>query len=251
MEKPISLNYKDAKKLVDIYTHSKVKLFPVLQVRYNPAVRILKNYVSSEKLGKIYTASVVIRWTRPQEYFSKSNWKGRLKKDGGTLLTQGIHYIDVLQYVLGKAKSVYGKLATVAHKIEVEDISHAIIDFESGVRAGLEFTVCTYPHNLECSITVMGEHGTIKMGGQAMNACEIWEVKNTPKPVIPDGVLPNQYAGGLYAGSCPNHQSIYKNLIDVLVYHKPSFIESCDALESVRIIDGIRKSSQQNKEIFL
>lgn len=250
MEKPISLNYSDAKKLVDIFNQSKGKLFPVLQVRYNPAVRTLKDYVSSGKLGKIYTASVIIRWTRPQEYFSESNWKGTLKKDGGTLLTQGIHYIDVLQYVLGKAKSVYGKLATVAHKIEVEDISNAIIDFQSGVRAGLEFTVCTYPHNLECSITVMGENGTIKMGGQAMNICEIWEVKNIPKPIIPDGVSPNQYAGGLYVGSCPNHQSIYKNLVDVLVYKKPSFINGADALESIRIIDAIKKSNEQNAEII-
>src|SRR3989344_2891717 len=85
MEKPISLNYNEAQKLVNVFNKSKGKLFPVLQVRYNPAVRTLKNYAAEGKLGKIYTASVIIRWTRPQEYFSESDWKGTLKKDGGTL----------------------------------------------------------------------------------------------------------------------------------------------------------------------
>lgn len=251
MEKPVSLNYKQALNLVSNFKRSKGILFPVLQVRYNPAVRTLKDFVANGSLGKIYTASVIIRWTRPQEYFFQSNWRGTFKMDGGSLLSQGIHYIDVLQHVLGKAKSVYAKLDTVAHKIEVEDIANAIIDFESGARANLEFTVCTYPHNLECSITVLGENGTIKMGGQAMNTCEIWEVKNQPKPVIHDGISPNQYAGGLYVGSCPNHYAIYKNIVDVLVYHKSSFIKASDPLESMRIIDGIRKSSLQKKEIVL
>lgn len=251
MEKPISMNYAEAQKLVNLFKKSKGKLFPVLQVRYNPAVRTLKSYVADGYLGKICSAGVIIRWARPEEYFSQSNWRGTRKKDGGTLLTQAIHYIDVLQYVLGRARSVYAKTATVGHNIEVEDIANAIIDFQSGARANLEFTVCTYPHNLECSITVLGKNGTIKMGGQAMNFCEIWEVKNTPKPVIHDGISPNQYAGGLYVGSCPNHSSIYKNLVDVLIYHQPSFIKADDALESMRIIDGIKKSSLENKEIIL
>jgi predicted dehydrogenase len=251
MEKPIAQTYLKSKQLVKAFKNSKGMLFPVLQVRYNPAVQILKEYVEKGSLGKILTASVIIRWSRPQEYFDKSDWKGTRKMDGGTLLTQGIHYIDIMQYILGPAKTVFGKTGKVAHRIETEDISNAIIDLSSGIRVNLEFTVCTYPHNLECSLTVLGERGTIKIGGNAMNVCEIWEVKDTPKPIIPTGFEPNIYAGGMYVGSCPNHKSIYQNLVNVLVHKQPLFIKAEDALESIKIIDAIKKSSEQKKEIEL
>ncbi|OGK62532.1 hypothetical protein A2334_05860 [Candidatus Roizmanbacteria bacterium RIFOXYB2_FULL_38_10] len=251
MEKPISQNFKDAQRLVNAFKKSKGKLFPVLQVRYNPAVQTLRSAIKKGLLGKILTASVIIRWTRPQEYFDESDWKGTLKMDGGTLLTQAIHYVDIMQYVLGPGKSVFGKLDRVAHKIEAEDIANAIIDLKTGTRVNLEFTVCTYPHNLECSLTVLGEKGTVKIGGTAMNKCELWEVKDTPMPYIPEGLIPNVYAGGMYVGSCPNHKSIYENMINNLVYKKESFLKAEDALESLRIIDGIKKSSEMKKEVIL
>lgn len=251
MEKPISLIYKDGKKLVNAFKNSQGLLFPVLQVRYNPVIRVVKDYVDKHYLGKVLTAAVVIRWNRPQEYFDKSEWHGTKKMDGGTLLTQGIHYIDAMQFILGPAKTVFAKTGKVAHKIEVEDITNAILDLRSGARVNLEFTVCTYPHNLECSLTILGEKGTIKIGGLAMNTCEIWEVANTPKPIFPEGIAPNQYAGGMYVGSCPNHFSIYQNLVDVIIHKQPSFIYARDALESLRIIDGIRHSNATKKELFL
>lgn len=251
MEKPIAIQYKDARSLIRAFNKSRGKLFPVLQVRFNPAVQMLKKYVDKKVLGKILTATLTIRWTRPQKYFDESPWKGSLKMDGGTLLTQGIHYIDIMQYILGPAKSLYGKLGKVAHIIETEDIAHAIIDFKSGTRANVEFTVCTYPHNLECSLTVLGEKGTVKIGGVAMNTCEIWEVQGIPKPEIDEGKTPNVYARGMYVGSCPNHIAIYQNLVNHLVFKKPSIITAEDALESLRIVEGIKKSSKLNKEITI
>lgn len=251
MEKPIAIYYKDSLKLVETFKKSRGKLFPVLQVRFNPAIQVLKKYVSEGAFGKILTASLIIRWTRPQEYFDKSDWKGTLNLDGGTLLTQGIHYVDIMQYILGPAQSLFGKLGRVARKIETEDIANAIVDFKSGARANIEFTVCTYPHNLECSLTVLGEKGTSKIGGVAMNDCEIWEVQNTPKPIIGQGIPPNVYADGMYVGSCPNHIAIYQNLVNHLVFNKPSVIKAEDALESLRIIEGIKKSDTLNKQIIL
>lgn len=251
MEKPIAKNYKDGKKLIAAFEKSKGLLFPVLQVRYNPAVQILKKYAQNGSLGKILTASLIVRWCRPQEYFDQSLWRGTLKKDGGSLLSQAIHYIDAMQYILGTVKSIFGKISRVFHKIETEDIANAVIDFESGARANFEFTICAYPHNLECSLTVLGEAGSIKIGGLAMNKCELWEVKNAPRPIIPEGLTPNIYANGLYIGSCPNHSLIYQNLVDVLFNKKPCFIKASDALESLKIIDAIKKSSELKKEIIL
>lgn len=249
LEKPIALSYKHAKELVKTFKKSKGKLFPVLQVRFNPAVQIVRDYIKKGALGNILTSAVTIRWSRPVEYFSKSDWKGTLKLDGGSLLSQAIHYIDIMQYVLGPAKSIIGKYANVAHKnIESEDIVHAIIDLKTNTRVNLEFTICTYPHNLECSLAILGETGTIKLGGTAMNKIEIWEVKNAPQPEIPDG---SSYAGGIFAGVAPNHKSIYENLVNSLIYGKPSFLRAEDALESLRIIDGIKESSDMGKEVFL
>ena len=250
MEKPIAIDYEKAKKLIKAFEKSKGRLFPVLQVRYNPAVQALYQAVKNNYLGKIYSAALIIRWTRPPEYFKGSDWKGTKRLDGGSLMTQAIHYIDVMQYVLGHAKSVFGKLDQKAHQTETEDMANAVIDFESGARGNLEFTINTYPHNLECSLTVLGEKGTIKVGGNAVNKIELWEVENVPSPSIGNGINPD-YTGGMYVGSSPHHQLIYKNLIDVLLYKKPSFIQAKDALESLRIIDGIKKSDKLKKEIKL
>jgi len=251
MEKPISQNYRQAIQLVKEFKKYDKKLFPVLQVRYNPAIRVVKDYVEKGYLGKIFTAVLSIHWTRPQEYYDESEWKGRKDTDGGSLLTQAIHYIDSMHYILGKAKSVIAKTGTVGHKIEIEDIANAIIDLENGTRVNFDFTICTYPHNIECSLTILGENGTIKIGGLAMNKIDFWEVKNTPQPYISEGVNPNVYAGGMYIGSCPNHKLIYDNLVNVLINKQKSFINAEDALESLKIIDGIIKSNCLKKEIFL
>lgn len=251
MEKPIAQNANDAKRLIKAFTTSKGILFPVLQVRYNPVIRVVKDAIDRNLLGKILTATLLIRWARPQVYFDESPWKGKKALDGGALLTQAIHYIDVMQYMLGKANSVFGKTATVGHNIEVEDITQSIIDFKSGTRAVVDFTICTYPKNIECSLMLLGEKGTIKIGGTAMNACEIWEVKDTPMPVIPPSLTPNQYASGMYVGSCPNHISIYQNAVDHLLHGKESFVNADDALESLRIIDAIKKSSALGREVVV
>jgi UDP-N-acetyl-2-amino-2-deoxyglucuronate dehydrogenase len=251
MEKPLALNYLQAKKMVEAFKKTKAWLFPVLQVRYNPAVQALKETLDKGYFGEIYSASLIVRWTRPQAYFDESPWKGSLKMDGGSLMTQAIHYIDITQYLLGPAQSVFGKLDQKAHNTETEDMANAIIDLKTKVRVNLEFTINTYPHNLECSLAVLGEKGTVKIGGMAMNKIELWYVENVPPPNITGGNDPNVYAGGMYVGSCPNHKSIYENLVNVLIYKKPSFLQGKDALESLRIIDAIRQSSKLNKEIKL
>lgn len=251
MEKPIALNYKQALQLVNAFKRYKRTLMPVLQNRYNPPARITKEYVKQGKLGKILTAVLSIQWTRPQEYYDESPWKGKKNLDGGSLVSQAIHYIDIMQWILGRAKSIAAKIDTVGHNIEVEDIANAILDLKTGTRVSFDFTVCTYPHNLGCALTILGEQGTIKIGGLAMNKIDIWKVKDTPLPYVPNALLPNIYAEGMYAGSIPNHRLIYDNLVNVLLKGKKSFIKPEDALESLKIIDGIIKSSNARKEIFL
>jgi len=251
LEKPIALNHNMASRLVEAFEISKGALFPVLQVRYNPAIQATRYHVHEGNLGRIFTAALTIRWTRPQEYFDQSDWKGTKKIDGGSLITQAIHYIDTMQYILGRPKIIYGKVDRLKLDIETEDAANAIIDFENGTRANFEFTICTYPQNLESSLAILGEKGTIKIGGLAMNELETWNVEDTPQPSITKGLTPNHYAGGMYVGSCPNHKAIYQNLVNVLVHGKPSFINGSDALPSLEIIDTIKKSSRLKREIRL
>lgn len=251
MEKPLALNYSDARKLVTLFKKQRKWLFPVLQVRYNPAIMAVKKAVGRNLLGNMFSASIIMRWSRPEEYFSKSIWRGSRKLDGGALLTQAIHYIDVMSHILGPAKSVFGKTKKAMHAIETEDTVNAIIEFESRVTANLEFTICAYPRNLECSLTILGEKGSVKIGGPAMNRCELWEIKNSPIPKIAPGLEPNKYDGGKYVGSCPNHSYIYKNLTDVLLRGKIPTTTANEALESIKIIDAIKKSNKVGREIFV
>lgn len=249
LEKPIGQNFSQAKKLVELFDKSDATLFPVLQVRYNPAIQIVKDVLKKKALGKILSASVIIRWTRPQEYFDESSWKGTKDIDGGSLLTQAIHYVDITQYLLGDIKSVFAKVGTKKLKIENEDYANAILEFGNGITTNFEFTIYTYPHNLESSITILGEKGTIKIGGLAMNEIEIWEVENMPEPTVPESLTPNNYAGGMYVGSCPNHKSIYENVVNTLVYGKKSQLPGKEALPSLKIIDLIKESAKSKKEI--
>lgn len=251
MEKPIALNFPEGQKLVRAFRKAGKYIFPVLQVRYNPAVQITKDCIVNKCLGKILTGVLSIHWTRPQQYYDESPWKGSKALDGGGLLSQAIHYLDIMQYILGPAKSVFGKTDTAAHKIEVEDIANAIIDLKNGARINFDFTLCAYPHNIGCSLTILGEKGTVKIGGLAMNELTIWKVKGIPRPLVPKGLSPNVYAKGAYVGSCPNHKLVYLNIIDVLINGKESFVNGKDALESLRIVDGIRLSSYKKKEILL
>lgn len=252
MEKPLGINLKGADKLLNCFKKTKRKIFSVLQVRFNPPLQALKKVIEEKKLGSINNAALVVRWTRPQKYFDKDEWRGTKKLDGGTLLNQGIHYIDILQWLLGSVESVFAKKDTISHQIEIEDIVVALLKLKNGSYATLEFTICTYPRNLEASVSVLGSKGTIKIGGLAADKIDIWEAKNLPRPNLSSGLTPNIYAKGLYQGSCPNHLFVYKNIIQYYQGNKSAYItDGNEARKSLEIIEAIYRSADTNKEIFL
>jgi UDP-N-acetyl-2-amino-2-deoxyglucuronate dehydrogenase len=171
--------------------------------------------------------------------------------DGGALLNQGIHYVDILQWLLGDVHSVIGRTDRFFHDIEIEDTAMGLVLFESGAMGTIEFTINTYPHNMECSLTLLGEKGTVKLAGSAMNEIAIWEVKDTPEPVIPKGYPPYVYAGGLYQGSCPNHFFVYQDILNVFQGRNCSYVDGSEALRSLRIVNGLYASAAAGKEIVL
>ena len=252
MEKPLGVNLEEVDRLLNFFKKTNKKFFSVLQVRFNPSIQAVKKIIEGNKLGRINNAALVVRWTRPQKYFDQDEWRGTKKLDGGALLNQGIHYVDLLQWLIGPVESVFAKKDTLSHQIEIEDIVVALLKFKNGSYATLEFTICTYPRNLEASVSVLGSRGTIKIGGLAADKIDIWEAKNLPRPNLSSGLSPNVYAEGLYQGSCPNHLFVYKNIIQHYQGNKSAYVtDGSEARKSLEIIEAIYRSANANKEIFL
>jgi UDP-N-acetyl-2-amino-2-deoxyglucuronate dehydrogenase len=251
MEKPLGLGLDKAAKMLLEFKKNRRKLFSVLQVRYNPTVKAVRDAIREGKFGKINNAALVVRWYRPQAYFDRDEWRGSKAEEGGLLLSQGIHYIDILQWIMGPVVSVYGDTITAAHKIETDDLDIAMAKHKNGAWSTIEIGLCTYPKNLECSLTILGSKGTVKISGSALNEIATWEVEDTPLPELAPCVSPNVYAGGLYQGSCPNHVFVYEDLIADLLTGSKRCTTGEDAMDSLRISTAIYASARQKRPVVI
>lgn len=176
LEKPMALSLEDADRIIAAAHSAKTRLCVVLQNRYNPPMRDLRRLVDSGKLGRILLGNVTVRWYRPQEYY-EDEWHGTWAMDGGALLNQSIHHIDALQWMMGEVESVFSYTATLAHRIETEDTGIAVIRFKGGALGVIEGSTITFPANLEGSLALFGECGSVKVGGIALNRREFWKVQ--------------------------------------------------------------------------
>ncbi len=175
VEKPIALTLEDADALIETCATAGVELSVVLQNRYNPPMLDLRCAVDEGRLGKLRLGAATVRWYRPQEYY-EDGWHGTYAMDGGVLLNQAIHHIDALQWFFGEVESVFAYTATLAHQIETDDVGIGVIRFKNGALATIEGSTITYPQNLEGSLTIFGEKGSVKVGGPALNRIAFWKV---------------------------------------------------------------------------
>ncbi|HEX3866935.1 MAG TPA: Gfo/Idh/MocA family oxidoreductase, partial [Gemmatimonadaceae bacterium] len=173
-EKPMAISLAQADALVHACDAAGVHLFVVKQNRLNPPVQLLKRAVDKGRFGRIYLANVTVRWHRPQEYYDAEPWRGTWEFDGGAIMNQASHYVDLLQWLIGPVETVMAKTATQGRRIEAEDSGIGIVKFRSGALGVVEVNVLTYPKNLEGSITILGETGSVKIGGTAVNRVEHW-----------------------------------------------------------------------------
>ncbi|HEX2718191.1 MAG TPA: Gfo/Idh/MocA family oxidoreductase, partial [Gemmatimonadaceae bacterium] len=174
-EKPMAISLGAADELVRACDDAGVHLFVVKQNRLNPPIQLLKRAVDKGRFGRIYLANTTVRWTRPQEYYDQAPWRGTWEFDGGAFMNQASHYVDLIQWLIGPVESVVAKTATLARRIEAEDTGIAALKFRSGALGTIEVTMLTYPKNLEGSITILGEKGSVKIGGTAVNKVETWQ----------------------------------------------------------------------------
>ncbi|HMA23069.1 MAG TPA: Gfo/Idh/MocA family oxidoreductase, partial [Gemmatimonadaceae bacterium] len=211
-EKPMAISLTQADELVHACDEAGVQLFVVKQNRLNPPVQLLKRAVDKGRFGRIYMANVTVRWQRPQEYYDAEPWRGTWEFDGGAIMNQASHYVDLMQWLVGPVESVLAKTATQARRIEAEDSGVGLVKFRSGALGVIEVNVLTYPRNLEGSITVLGEKGSVKIGGTAVNRVETWlfaDYDDDDKLVDSANTNPpNVYGYG--------HEGYYRNVLSVL-----------------------------------
>ncbi|HHW60663.1 MAG TPA: Gfo/Idh/MocA family oxidoreductase, partial [Syntrophomonadaceae bacterium] len=174
-EKPMACRLAEADELIKACDEAGVKLFVVLQNRLNPSIQLVRRAFEEGRFGRIYMINSNVFWTRPQDYYDMASWRGTWKYDGGAFMNQASHYVDMVQWFGGPIEEVKSFTATLARNIEAEDTGSAIIRFQSGAIGSINVTMLTYPKNLEGSITILGEKGTVRVGGKAMNQIEKWE----------------------------------------------------------------------------
>jgi len=244
-EKPMAISSADCKEMIQTAAQYNKRLFIVKQNRFNPPVVAVKKALDEGRLGKIYSIQLSCFWNRDKAYYENS-WKGTKQLDGGTLFTQFSHFIDLLYWMFGEVKTAKAFLKNSAHEgmIEFEDNGVVALEFENGTIGTINYSVNAYKKNMEGSLTIIGEKGTVKIGGQYLNELAYQEIQDHVIEGLAAGNPANDY--GLYSGSMSNHGEVYKYLNRVL--KEPGNIEtnSFDGLKTVEIIEKIYRSASKS-----
>lgn len=238
VEKPMALSLEDCRTMVQAAKDNGVELFVVKQNRYNKPIALTKKALDEGKLGKVFMVQCNVMWNRHQDYYSQSGWRGKIALEGGALHTQVSHFIDLLIWWFGDLTVAKTITDTLNHDIEIEDCGVSALRFQSGVIGSLLWTTCVYNKNYEGSITVIGEKGTIKVGGKYLNEIEFWDVQSYPLPEnVEFNDLPNNY--GKYQGSSSNHDKTVQNIIGRLLNDRHMVVEGDEGMKTIQAIDTI------------
>lgn len=246
-EKPMSITLEGCDRMINACDQNQVSLFVVKQNRLNTTMQLLKKAVDKGRFGRIYGAHVNVFWQRPQEYYDTAKWRGTWEFDGGAFMNQASHYVDSLHWLIGEVDSVMAMTGTLGRSIEAEDSGSAVIRFRNGAIGSMNVSMLTYPKNLEGSVTILGENGTVKLGGVAINKFEKWEFNDSDED---DKLVeetnyqpPNVYGFG--------HTAYYKNVIDSLRGDAPPATDGRSGRKSLELILAIYKSAREGKRIPL
>jgi len=248
-EKPMAINVFDCGEMIKAAEKANKRLFAVKQNRFNPPVVAVKKTIDEGRLGKIFSVQLNCFWNRNADYY-KNSWKGTIDLDGGTLFTQFSHFIDLLYWLIGDIRNVECYLKNFAHKniIEFEDTGVVIMEFFNGAIGALNYTVNSYARNMEGSLTIFAEKGTVKIGGQYLNELEYQNIDNYKIENLQSGNKANNY--GNYEGSMSNHDKVYENLVDVLNNNAVITTSSFEGLKSVEIIEKIYNAIGQKSSMM-
>ncbi len=243
IEKPIALTKSDAEKVIFKALNVSKHVFAVMQNRYSPPSVWVKNLIDENKLGALYSVHFNCFWNRDERYYTGKNWHGDKKLDGGTLFTQFSHFIDIMYWLFGDITNIHSKMRDFNHQelTDFEDSGIVSFDFVNGGMGSLNFSTAVWNQNLESSMTIIAEKGSLKIGGQYMNEVSYCHIENYELPVLEPTNPGNDY--GAYKGSAQNHHYVIQNVVDVLHGNKPI---TTNVLEGMKVVDIIERIYQSN-----
>ncbi|MGN6830445.1 Gfo/Idh/MocA family protein [Paucibacter sp. M5-1] len=249
-EKPMATKFDEGMAMVRACRDAGVKLFVVKQNRLNATVQLVKQAIEQGRFGRIFLSTVNVFWTRPQSYYDAAPWRGRWDLDGGAFMNQASHYVDLLDWLVGPVDSVHAYTATLDRDIEAEDTGVMSVRLRHGGLGSINVTMLTYPQNLEGSITILGEKGSVKIGGTAVNKIEHWafadqrpedEAVKTASYALGDG-------GSVYG---PGHPLYYDNVIKTLRGEASAEVDGYEGLRSLEILIAAYRSARDGQRVGL
>ncbi len=248
VEKPMALTLDDADAMIKACDENSVKLFVIKQNRFNVPVVKLNEAVLADRFGKLVLGTARIRWCRTQDYYDKEKWRGTWAYDGGVLSNQASHHIDLLKWIMGDVDSVFSKSATALVNIETEDTAVAVLRFANGALGIIEATTATRPKDLEGSISILGEKGSVVIGGFAADELKVWN--------FVDKVPGDDEIFTKYATNPPNefgfgHKAYYEHVIDCISNKKQQLVDGLEGRKSLELITAIYESIETGREVFL
>lgn len=245
VEKPMALSRQDAEKVIFKALNVHKHVFAVMQNRYSPPSAWIKDLIDSKKLGSIYMVQLNCYWNRDNRYYKPNSWHGKRDLDGGTLFTQFSHFIDIMYWLFGDIENIQAKFNDFNHAqlTDFEDSGFVSFDFVNGGMGSLNYSTSIWNQNLESSMTIIAENGSVKIGGQYMNEVEYCHVKDYQMPELAPTNPGNDY--GAYKGSAANHHYIIENVIDVIKGRAPI---TTNALEGLKVVDIIERIYQEKKK---
>ena len=237
-EKPMALRVADCERIIFKALQVSRQVFCVMQNRYSPPSAWIKEIVEKNTLGRIFMVQLNCYWNRDERYYTGKNWKGSADLDGGTLFTQFSHFIEILYWLFGDIRNIQGKFADYTHEqtTAFEDSGSVHFDFVNGGMGSINYSTSVWDRNLESSITIIGEHGSVKIGGQYMNEVEVCHIRDYTMPQLAPASPANDY--GAYKGSAANHHFIFENVIDTL---KGRTSATTNAMEGLKVVDIIER----------
>ena len=246
-EKPMAVKFEDGKEMVEACRKAGVRLFVVKQNRFNDTLHLVKKQLERGRFGKLSLISVNVFWQRPQSYYDLDEWRGTWEFDGGALMNQASHYVDLLSWMVGPLKKISASISTIGRKIEVENNAVIQMLWENGAIGTMAVSMNTYPKNLEGSITILGEKGTVRIGGTAVNQIEIWEFsdKSHDDKKIEEV---NYKTTSIYGRG---HIPFYKNMIATLQGTESPMCDGNEGLKSLEILEAAYISAKSDQVIKL
>jgi UDP-N-acetyl-2-amino-2-deoxyglucuronate dehydrogenase len=246
-EKPMATRWEDGKRMVAACDAAGVRMFVVKQNRRNATLQLLKRAVDQKRFGRIYMVNLNVFWTRPDAYYNSARWRGTWEYDGGAFMNQASHYVDLIDWIIGPVESLQAYTATLARDIEVEDTGVISLRWRNGALGSMNVTMLTYPRNLEGSITILGECGSVRIGGVAVNEVQQWEFA-TPHE---DDLLVREASYATTSVYGFGHPLYYDNVIRVLRGEAEPETDGREGLKSLEILVAAYMSARDGKRVAL